>query len=152
MTSREQPSWHDLLDLVARLDGGAYDAVSVQIGDISVSLARGGAVPVPAAVVASGPGTPAAADSAPPVASSPGATITAPMVGVFFRRPSPGAPPFVEEGAEVSADTTIGILEIMKLMSPVTAGTAGTLTRFLVADGEAVEFAQPLAVLDTGSA
>src|SRR5690606_31537048 len=100
--------------------------------------------PAPAPAAAA----PAPAEAAPP----PGATIDAPMVGVFYRRPSPAAPPFVEEGAVVTAETTIGILEIMKMMSPVVAGAAGVLTRFLVADGEAVEFGQPLAALDPAGA
>lgn len=148
MTPREQPSWQDLLDLVTRLDAGSYDTVSVQVGDVSVTMSRGAALPPPTAPTA------AAAPSAPPTTAVPtapaGATIDAPMVGVFYRRPSPSAPPFVEEGAEVTAETTIGILEIMKMMSPVVAGRAGVLTRFLVADGEAVEFGQPLAALDPG--
>jgi Biotin carboxyl carrier protein len=148
MTPREQPSWQDLLDLVTRLDGGSYDAVSVQVGDVSVTMSRGGALPPPTAPVASA-ATPAAAGPTTPAAPT-GATIDAPMVGVFYRRPSPSAAPFVEEGAEVTAETTIGILEIMKMMSPVVAGRAGVLTRFLVADGEAVEFGQPLAALDPG--
>jgi acetyl-CoA carboxylase biotin carboxyl carrier protein len=73
--------------------------------------------------------------------------ITAPIIGVFYRSPSPGAPPFIEPGAAVEPDTTIGIIEVMKLMNPVTAGTAGTLTEFLVADNAQVEFGQPLAVV-----
>lgn len=148
MTAREQPSWQDLLDLVTRLDGGAYDSVSVQVGDVSVVMSRGGAQPALAPVTVPAP-VPAAAPaaSAEPVPAA-GATIDAPMVGVFYRRPSPAAPPFVEEGDEVTAETTIGILELMKMMSPVVAGTAGVVTRFLVADGEAVEFGQPLAALD----
>ena len=51
MTPREQPSWQDLLDLVTRLDGGSYDAVSVQVGDVSVTMSRGGALPPPTAPV-----------------------------------------------------------------------------------------------------
>lgn len=154
MTPREQPTWQDLLDLVTRLDGGSYDAVSVQLGDVSVTMSRGGSLPPPAPSVPAAP-VPAASASAPPSgepapAAPVGATIDAPMVGVFYRRPSPSAAPFVEEGAEVTPETTIGILEIMKMMSPVVAGRAGVLTRFLVADGEAVEFGQALAALDPG--
>ncbi len=149
MSAREQPSWQDLLDLVTRLDGGAYDSVSVQVGDVSVVMTRAGA-PAPLPPTAVPPAAPVAAPPASPSAepAPTGATIDAPMVGVFYRRPSPAAPPFVEEGAEVTPETTIGILELMKMMSPVVAGAAGVLTRFLVADGEAVEFGQPLAALD----
>lgn len=153
MTAREQPSWQDLLDLVGRLDGGAFDSASVRFGDVEVLLSRTGplAAPAPAPAAASAPQpaapTPVAAQ---PAAQQPatGTTIDAPMIGVFYRRPSPGADPFVVEGDRVEAATTIGILEIMKLMNPVTAGASGVLTGFLVADGEAVEFGQALAVLD----
>lgn len=66
------------------------------------------------------------------------------MIGVFYRRPSPGAEPFVNPGDRVEVDTTIGIIEIMKLMNPVTAGKAGVLGEFLVDDATAVEFGQAL--------
>ena len=66
------------------------------------------------------------------------------MIGVFYRRPSPGADEFVKPGDTVTAETTIGIIEIMKLMNPVVAGKAGVLGEFLVEDSNAVEFGQPL--------
>jgi len=73
------------------------------------------------------------------------------MIGVFYRCPSPGAPPFVELGASVGADTTIGIVEVMKMMNPVSAGVNGTLTSFLVKDHEQVEYGQALAVVAEAS-
>ena len=73
------------------------------------------------------------------------------MIGVFYRRPSPGAEPFVEAGQRVESDTTIGIIEIMKLMNPIVAGKAGIVTGFLVTDAEAVEFGQALATIDTSA-
>ncbi len=69
------------------------------------------------------------------------------MIGVFYRRPAPGAEPFVQSGDTVDADTTIGIIEIMKLMNPITAGQAGIIGEFLVEDGQAVEFGQAIATL-----
>jgi acetyl-CoA carboxylase biotin carboxyl carrier protein len=73
------------------------------------------------------------------------------MIGVFYRRPSPGAAPFVEPGQRVEADTTIGIIEIMKLMNPIVAGKSGVITDFLVTDADAVEFGQPLATINTSA-
>jgi acetyl-CoA carboxylase biotin carboxyl carrier protein len=70
------------------------------------------------------------------------------MLGVFYRRPAPGADPFVKPGDTVAPDTTIGIIEIMKLMNPVVAGTAGVIASFAVEDGTAVQFGQTLAVLE----
>ena len=69
------------------------------------------------------------------------------MIGLFYRCPFPGAPPFVELGARVEPDTTVGIIEVMKMMNPVTAGVDGTLTSFLVKDHEQVEYGQALAVV-----
>ncbi|QXJ21103.1 acetyl-CoA carboxylase biotin carboxyl carrier protein [Actinomadura graeca] len=105
------------------------------------------AAPAPEPAAAPAPAVPATAVRAPAVPAVEGTTIPAPMIGVFFRSPSPGAPPFVAPGATVEPDTTIGIIEVMKLMNPVTAGVAGTLTDFLVKDNEQVEFGQPLAVV-----
>jgi acetyl-CoA carboxylase biotin carboxyl carrier protein len=92
-----------------------------------------------------------AAASATQPAAALGDTIDAPMIGVFYRRPSPGAAPFVEPGQRVEADTTIGIIEIMKLMNPIVAGKAGVITDFLVTDADAVEFGQPLATINTSA-
>lgn len=166
MTEEQNPSWQDVLDLVAQLDNGGLESASVQFGNVTVQVSRSGASfeqAAPAAVVAS----PAAAVPAPalapapvvvaaPVVAPPAAvaveSINAPMIGVFYRRPSPSSEVFVTEGQRVEPGTTIGILEIMKLMNPVTAGKAGVITRFLAEDGEAVEFGQPLAAIDTTGA
>lgn len=171
----DTPSWQDLLDLVAQLNGSDYESASVQFGDVSVRLSKSGVLdtlPVPERSERSerSRGTAplriretAAPDSyvSTPVARSLSGvseanavetqrdlnTIDAPMIGVFYRRPAPGADPFVQPGDTVSADTTIGIVEIMKLMNPITAGKAGVLGEFLVEDGQAVEFGQPLVTL-----
>ncbi|CAN5148217.1 hypothetical protein BH11ACT4_BH11ACT4_06070 [soil metagenome] len=163
MVQDSQPTWQELLDLVAQLSAGDYESAAVSYGAVSVQLSKSAplapqlAAPQspPAAV---GPGTPAVAAPAAsvPAASAPageapalvGASITAPMLGVFYRRPSPGAEPFVQPGQEVQTDTTIGIIEIMKLMNPVAAGVSGIIARFEVEDGESVEFGQTIARLE----
>ncbi|MFD9664888.1 acetyl-CoA carboxylase biotin carboxyl carrier protein [Rhodococcus sp. NPDC059968] len=167
MSTDTTPSWQDILDLVTQLDDGNYDTAAVEFGDVSVRLSRGGDLPAPAAapatptastgplpapaqpVAASAPSAPAPVEveqtPAPPTPE--GTTVPAPMIGVFYRCPSPGAPPFVEPGERVEPDTTIGIIEVMKLMNPVTAGVSGTLTEILVKDNEQVEYGQPLAVV-----
>ena len=73
------------------------------------------------------------------------------LPGTFYRSPAPGRPPFVEEGAVVSADTVIGIVELMKQMNEVQAGVAGVMRRFLVNDSDAVDADMPLAIVDTGT-
>lgn len=171
MSTPSTPSWQDVLDLVTQLDDGAYESAAVEFGDVSVRLSRSAALPVTSPTAGTAPqslapstnGTaPAATPSAAPAVTEPAPSVpapapaeptsnstvvTAPIIGVFYRSPSPGAPPFVEPGAAVEEDTTIGIIEVMKLMNPVTAGTAGTLTEFLAADNAQVEFGQPLAVV-----
>jgi acetyl-CoA carboxylase biotin carboxyl carrier protein len=70
--------------------------------------------------------------------------IRAPTVGTFYRAPRPGAQPFVDVGAVVEPQTTIGIIEIMKLMNAVPAGVAGEVREVCVGDGDQVEYDQVL--------
>jgi acetyl-CoA carboxylase biotin carboxyl carrier protein len=70
--------------------------------------------------------------------------VRAPLLGTFYRAPQPGAPPYVEIGSQVAADTVVAIIETMKLMNPVYAGTAGTVSEICVDDGQ---FAEQDAVL-----
>ncbi|MDH6423049.1 acetyl-CoA carboxylase biotin carboxyl carrier protein [Aurantimicrobium minutum] len=154
----ETPSWQELLDLVEQLNNSDYENASVQFGNVSVRLSKSenfvDATPVAAAPVAAPAPAPApvvapaasaaAAPAAPAAPVVTGDTIDAPMIGVFYRRPAPGADEFVKPGDTVTAETTIGIIEIMKLMNPVVAGKAGVLGEFLAEDAQAVEFGQPL--------
>jgi acetyl-CoA carboxylase biotin carboxyl carrier protein len=71
-------------------------------------------------------------------------TVMSPTIGLFWRSPKPGAPPFVEEGQLVQADDTVCIIEVMKLMTHVKAGYSGTVTRIRATNGETVEFGTPL--------
>ncbi|MDV8022722.1 acetyl-CoA carboxylase biotin carboxyl carrier protein [Rhodococcus sp. IEGM 1330] len=152
MSNDTTPSWQDILDLVIQLDGGNYDTAAVEFGNVSVQLSRTGnltTAPAPApATVPSSTATAPASDSETHEQRQAGTIIPAPMIGVFYRCPSPGAPPFVEVGARVEPDTTVGIIEVMKLMNPVVAGVSGTLVEVLAKDSEQVEYGQPIAVVD----
>lgn len=75
-------------------------------------------------------------------------TIITPLPGIFYRKASPESPAFVEPGQQVSADTVIGLIEVMKQFSELTAGAAGRLTAFSVEDGDPVEPGQIVATLD----
>lgn len=70
--------------------------------------------------------------------------IKSPMVGTFYRSPSPESPPFVEEGAKVKADTVVCIVEAMKVMNEIQAEISGTIVEVLVENGSSIEFGQPL--------
>lgn len=74
--------------------------------------------------------------------------VVAPMLGIFFRSPSVGAPPFVQEGDEVEAGDTVGLIEVMKLFSPVVAGCAGRVVRIEAADAMLVEHGQTLVLIE----
>ncbi|RXY89671.1 acetyl-CoA carboxylase, biotin carboxyl carrier protein, partial [Salmonella sp. 3DZ2-4SM] len=73
-----------------------------------------------------------------------GLTINAPMVGTFYKSPSPDEGPYVQVGSRVEADTTVCILEAMKLFNEIQAEVSGEITEILVEDGQMVEYGQPL--------
>lgn len=75
-------------------------------------------------------------------------TIKATMPGVFYRRPAPEQAPYVEEGGEVTNGQTIALIEVMKTFNEVTADTSGTVTRFLLDDGDEVAMGQDIAEVD----
>jgi acetyl-CoA carboxylase biotin carboxyl carrier protein len=96
------------------------------------------------------PAAPAAA--APAVAAAPeepkGHTVKSPMVGTFYRAASPGAKSFVEVGSQVKEGETICIIEAMKILNEIEADKAGTITKILCENGQAVEYGQPLFVIE----
>jgi acetyl-CoA carboxylase biotin carboxyl carrier protein len=114
--------------------------------------AQGTAVPMmmqPAAAAAP-PLAPAAA--APTAAAAPeapkGHAVKSPMVGTFYRASSPGAKPFVEVGGQVKEGETICIIEAMKILNEIEADKSGTVTQILCENGQAVEYGQPLFVIE----
>jgi acetyl-CoA carboxylase biotin carboxyl carrier protein len=74
--------------------------------------------------------------------------VRSPMVGTFYRAPAPGERPFVEVGQVVEAEATVCIIEVMKLMNSIPAGKRGAVREILVADAQAVQYGQPLIVLE----
>jgi acetyl-CoA carboxylase biotin carboxyl carrier protein len=103
-------------------------------------------VAAPAAAPAAGaPGAPAA-DAAP--AAPAGHAVKSPMVGTFYRSASPGAKPFVELGSVVKEGETICIIEAMKILNEIEADKSGTVTKILSENGQAVEYGQPLFIIE----
>lgn len=82
---------------------------------------------------------------------SDGPTVTAPLLGVLYLRPSPDAEPFVKVGDTVTPDTTVAIIEVMKLMNNVTAGSAGTVVEVCRQEGQMVEHGDVLFRLEASS-
>ncbi|MEM6822742.1 MAG: acetyl-CoA carboxylase biotin carboxyl carrier protein [Verrucomicrobiota bacterium] len=95
--------------------------------------------PAPSVPVAAPVATPAPAAS-----SSEGATINSPMVGTFYRSPSPESPPFVDVGTTVNENTVVCIIEAMKVMNEIKAETSGVIEEILLENGKPIEFGQPL--------
>jgi acetyl-CoA carboxylase biotin carboxyl carrier protein len=89
---------------------------------------------------------PAAAPAAPPEPK--GHALKSPMVGTFYRAPSPGAPPFVEVGQSVSKGQTLCIIEAMKLLNEIESDVSGTVKAVLVENGQPVEYGQPLFLIE----
>ena len=83
-----------------------------------------------------------------PVAEPKGHTLKSPMVGTFYRAPSPGAPSFVEVGQTVSKGQTLCIIEAMKLLNEIESDVAGTVKAILVENGQPVEYGQPLFLIE----
>jgi acetyl-CoA carboxylase biotin carboxyl carrier protein len=102
--------------------------------------------PAPAAAAPGAIDAPAA--PATPAAAAPqGHVVTSPMVGTFYRAPSPGADPFVQVGDTVKEGQTICIIEAMKLLNEIESDKSGVVKEILVENGQAVEYGQPLFVV-----
>ncbi len=104
--------------------------------------------PMAAAPVAAAPTAPVAELPAPASAAPSGHIVKSPMVGTFYRASSPGAKPFVEVGSKVKEGDTVCIVEAMKILNEIEADKSGTVTRILGENGQAVEYGQPLFVIE----
>lgn len=149
-----------LIDLVSESNISELEITEAEGKVRIVKSAPAGAAPVTmaipaaptAAVIAPGPaaaapaGTPAAAPAAP--AEPTGHAVKSPMVGTFYRAASPGAKPFAEVGQQVKEGDPICIIEAMKIMNEIEADKAGTITQILCENGQAVEYGQPLFIID----
>jgi acetyl-CoA carboxylase biotin carboxyl carrier protein len=126
---------------------GARGAGSDSATAAHAAIASHAATALPAAaapVSGSAPGAAAPEPHASATADPLLVDVTAPLLGIFYRAPRPGAAPYVEVGSVLEADTIIGIIEVMKLMNSVRAEVSGTVIEILVADGSAVEQGQVL--------
>jgi len=114
-------------------------------GAVVQSLAAPVVMAAPALPAAAAP---AAAAAAPAVAAPTGHVVKSPMVGTFYRSSSPGAKPFVEVGSQVKEGDTICIIEAMKILNEIEADKSGTVAQILGENGKAVEYGQPLFVIE----
>jgi acetyl-CoA carboxylase biotin carboxyl carrier protein len=156
---------HDLVlgaidRLAPLLESTGLDEVEVETGDLLVRVARPRAT-APAVATAAAP----ARAAAPPAASAPAGApspapfgepgpgmrfVTAPLTGVWYPAPSPGARPYVTEGDEIHAGQVVGLIEAMKLFNEIKSDAGGHVTRVLVDNGTLVKRQQPLIEIDPG--
>jgi acetyl-CoA carboxylase biotin carboxyl carrier protein len=143
----------DVAEIMRLLEDSNFDSLSLEMDGVKLHLQRRGAKEAlcpaeparadakPAQTVAS-PAT-RKPRAAPP--SEPGvAEVTSPLLGIFYRAPRPGQPPFVEVGSAVEENTVIGIIEVMKLMNSVRAGVKGEVVEILSENGTLVEYGEVL--------
>ncbi len=149
--------------LIELLEESNIDEIEIKEGEESVRISRNSgaaaapmqyavpppapvaAAPAPAAAPAAAPETPAEAAAEAEALS--GHVVTSPMVGTFYRAPSPSSPSFVEVGQHVKVGDVICIVEAMKMMNQIEADKAGTVEAILVENGQPVEFDQPLVTI-----
>ena len=140
-------------ELIALMQRDGLDRLRVSFGDLDLDLRM--SVPT-AAAVAPGHGAgaahpPSTAQTANPTAEAPANVkkVPAPLVGVFYRAPAPGAKPFVEVGDEVVAGQVLCILEAMKLMNEIVSEHGGKIARICVKDGQLMSLHQEMFWIET---
>lgn len=155
MATRKPSIDQDLIrDLANILNETDLTEIEIEQDDLRVRVSRAGTpqmihAPIAQQQVPAAP-QPAAAQpvEAAPAAPSSANAVTAPMVGTVYLSPAPGAKPFVEIGQSVKEGQTILIIEAMKTMNQIPAPRAGKVVSVLVADGDPVEFAEPMIVIE----
>ncbi len=145
--------------LIEMLEESNLGEIEIKEGEESIRISRGGSMsPVthqynmaPQAPMMAAP-APAAAAAAPAAETRPalpaGHMVTSPMVGTFYRAPSPNAASFVEIGSSVKVGDTLCIIEAMKILNAIEADKAGTVKAILKENGQPVEFGEPLFVIE----
>jgi acetyl-CoA carboxylase biotin carboxyl carrier protein len=151
----------DVLEILKLFEQSKFDFLQLEQGERKIMVSKGGYVPAVTDVASVAPASPHAAAPAPAVRAAPAPAaksadagadaieaglvpVPAPMVGKFYSAPSPSDPPYVQEGTEVAAGATVGLIEVMKVFTSVKTEVAGVVARILVSNGQFIEFGQPL--------
>ena len=156
----------DVLHILKLIDESKFDYFQLEVGELKITVSKGEPIPLPgaapqtaavnaapspaaAARPAAAPAPAPAAQAAKPAAAIPEgmAAITAPLLGTFYVAPEPGAPPFVKVGQQITEDTTVGLIEVMKVFNSVRATVKGTIVEVVAQNGQFVEFGQPLFIV-----
>jgi acetyl-CoA carboxylase biotin carboxyl carrier protein len=135
----------DVAEIMRLVEQSGFDELTLEINGTKISLRRGAPVAIAAPEAAAPVPSAAATGTTTTAISDPTLqNLTSPLLGTFYRAPKPGAPPFVEVGAQVDTDTIVAIIEVMKLMNTVRAGVRGTVAEIVAVDGELAEYGATL--------
>lgn len=139
-----------LIDLVSESN---VSELEITEAEGKVRIVKGGGAAgqmygAPVAMLTPQPQSVAPAPVAVPVPVATEHTVKSPMVGTFYRSASPGAKAFVEIGSSIKAGETVCIIEAMKILNEIEADKAGTVTKIMCENGQAVEYGQPLFVIE----
>jgi acetyl-CoA carboxylase biotin carboxyl carrier protein len=152
--------------IIESLDRSTFDFLKLEFGDVKLTIGKGQPPVIAAATPevsvvppVSAPQTASTVAPSPPVVPAAAAVdkggesikgqadgfdVVAPLLGRFYAQSEPGAPPFVSVGSEVTEDTTVGLIEVMKTFNAVCAGVSGVVTEICVQDAQLVEYGQVL--------
>ncbi|MGE5306320.1 MAG: acetyl-CoA carboxylase biotin carboxyl carrier protein [Alphaproteobacteria bacterium] len=152
----------DVLQILKLIDESTFDYFQLEVGELKITVSKGEPIPLagvsaPVAQTTSpAPARQAAPAAAPAPQTQPKAApktaaipdgmvpITAPLLGTFYVAPEPGAPPFIQVGATVTEDTTVGLIEVMKVFNSVRAGVKGVVSEVVAQNGQFVEHGETL--------
>lgn len=144
----------DVIRILKLIDESPMGRVSLQVGELKIEVTKGtGPTPTPsnpagAAAVGTEPAPPQPVGRAEPkqaeIADENLLAIKAPLLGIVYRQPQPGAPSYVELGSLVEENTTVALIEVMKLFNPVRSGVRGRIEKVCVENSDLVEYGQVL--------
>jgi acetyl-CoA carboxylase biotin carboxyl carrier protein len=152
----------DIAEILKIIDSSSCDEVVVETGDVKLVVRRNGGAGEPAVLLNDRPlshaPAPAAAKNPAVAAAAPARVataagqfeVTAPMVGTFYRAPSPEAPAFVEVGTKVKAGQPLCIIEVMKLFTTINSEVGGRIVQIGADNGELVEYGRTLFIIEPG--
>ena len=148
----------EIQNLIKFVAKSGVNEVHVEMGETKVTIKTGGdvvqqVVTAPAAIEVATPAAPVAAPAPPAPAAATAEndnhiTIKSPIIGTFYRKPSPDKPNFVEAGDQVNEGDVLCVVEAMKLFNEIESEVSGTIVKVLVDDSSPVEFDQPLFIVD----
>jgi len=148
----------DVLQILKLIDESTFDYFQLEVGELKITVSKGEPIPLAgSAASASAAPSPARATAAlapqaqatkpaPKAAAIPDGMvpITAPLLGTFYVAPEPGAPPFTQVGATITEDTTVGLIEVMKVFNSVRSGVKGVVSEVVAQNGQFVEHGETL--------